>query len=153
MVSLVELPLVLPPAVAGLGLFATFGRLGLLGSTLDALGLHIALTQAAVVLAVAFVAGPFYVRTAVAAGRAFTKITGFAADVGARVLLPPVDGSEPDTFEREFAEHHQSPFAVAVSSGTSALENPADFVRRKAPDPGYSLDQVPVMTLPSGSIE
>ena|SRR5437870_5946247 len=66
-VSLVELPLVLPPAVAGLGLFATFGRLGLLGSTLDALGLHIALTQAAVVLAVAFVAGPFYVRTAVAA--------------------------------------------------------------------------------------
>jgi len=66
-VSLVELPLVLPPAVAGLGLFATFGRLGLLGSTLGALGLHIALTQAAVVLAVAFVAGPFYVRTGVAA--------------------------------------------------------------------------------------
>ncbi len=66
-ISLVELPLVLPPAVAGLGLFATFGRLGLLGSTLDALGLHIALTQAAVVLAVAFVAGPFYVRTAIAA--------------------------------------------------------------------------------------
>src|SRR5438128_1875751 len=57
-VSLVELPLVLPPAVAGLGLFATFGRLGLLGSTLDTLGLHIALTQAAVLLAVAFVAGP-----------------------------------------------------------------------------------------------
>jgi molybdate transport system permease protein len=66
-ISLVELPLVLPPAVAGLGLFATFGRLGLLGSTLDALGVQIALTQAAVVLAVAFVAGPFYVRTAIAA--------------------------------------------------------------------------------------
>jgi molybdate transport system permease protein len=66
-ISLVELPLVLPPAVAGLGLFATFGRLGLLGSTLSALGVQIALTQAAVVLAVAFVAGPFYVRTAIAA--------------------------------------------------------------------------------------
>ena len=66
-ISLVELPLVLPPAVAGLGLFATFGRLGLLGSTLNALGIRVALTQAAVVLAVAFVAGPFYVRTAVAA--------------------------------------------------------------------------------------
>jgi molybdate transport system permease protein len=65
-VSLVELPLVLPPAVAGLGLFATFGRLGLLGSTLNALGVRVALTQAAVVLAVAFVAGPFYLRTAIA---------------------------------------------------------------------------------------
>ena len=66
-VSLVELPLVLPPAVAGLGLFATFGRLGLLGSTFDALGVRVAVTQTAVVLAVAFVAGPFYVRTAIAA--------------------------------------------------------------------------------------
>jgi molybdate transport system permease protein len=67
LVSLVELPLVLPPAVAGLGLFATFGRFGLLGSTLQAFGVEVALTQAAVVLAVAFVAGPFYVRTAIAA--------------------------------------------------------------------------------------
>ncbi|HZO50404.1 MAG TPA: molybdate ABC transporter permease subunit [Gaiellaceae bacterium] len=66
-ISLVELPLVLPPAVAGLGLFAAFGRLGLLGSTLDALGIRVALTQAAVVLAVAFVAGPFFLRTAIAA--------------------------------------------------------------------------------------
>ena len=66
-VTLVELPLVLPPAVAGIGLLAAFGRLGLLGGTIDAFGIDIAFTQAAVVLAVTFVASPFYVRTAVAA--------------------------------------------------------------------------------------
>jgi len=65
--TLVELPLVLPPAVAGIGLLAAFGTLGLLGGTLDALGLSLAFTQAAVVLAVTFVASPFYVRSAVAA--------------------------------------------------------------------------------------
>ncbi|HJU47064.1 MAG TPA: hypothetical protein VJ689_02960, partial [Gaiellaceae bacterium] len=67
LVTLVELPLVLPPAVAGIGLLAAFGRLGLLGSTLEVMGIEIAFTQTAVVLAVTFVASPFYVRTAVAA--------------------------------------------------------------------------------------
>ncbi len=66
-VTLVELPLVLPPAVAGIALLAAFGRLGLLGGTLDALGISIGFTQAAVVLAVAYVASPFYLRQAIAA--------------------------------------------------------------------------------------
>ena len=66
-VVLVELPLVLPPAVAGIGLIAAFGRLGLLGGTLDAFGIRLGLTQAAVVLAVAYVSSPFYVRQAIAA--------------------------------------------------------------------------------------
>jgi molybdate transport system permease protein len=66
-VTLVELPLVLPPAVAGIGLLAAFGTLGLLGGTIDALGIELAFTQAAVVLAVAFVASPFYIRSAIAA--------------------------------------------------------------------------------------
>ena len=65
-VTLVELPLVLPPAVAGIGLLAAFGRLGLLGRHLE-LGSSIAFTKIAVVLAVAFVASPFYVRSAIAA--------------------------------------------------------------------------------------
>ena len=65
--TLVELPLVLPPAVAGIALFAAFGRAGLLGDELDALGVQIPFTQAAVVLAVAFVESPFYLRGAVAA--------------------------------------------------------------------------------------
>jgi molybdate transport system permease protein len=65
--TLVELPLVLPPAVAGIGLLAAFGRVGLLGSPLRSLGVELPFTQAAVVIAVAFVASPFYLRQAVAA--------------------------------------------------------------------------------------
>jgi molybdate transport system permease protein len=65
-ITLVELPLVLPPAVAGIGLLAAFGRLGLLGSTFSALGISIGFTQTAVVLAVAYVASPFYLRQAIA---------------------------------------------------------------------------------------
>jgi molybdate transport system permease protein len=65
-VVLVELPLVLPPAVAGIGLLAAFGRYGLLGSTLNALGVSVGLTQAAVVIAVAFVSSPLYIRQAIA---------------------------------------------------------------------------------------
>jgi molybdate transport system permease protein len=60
LVTLVELPLVLPPAVAGLGLLAAFGRMGLLHTSIP-------FTQAAVVLAVSFVASPLYVRAAIAA--------------------------------------------------------------------------------------
>lgn len=68
--TLVELPLVLPPAVAGLALLAVFGSLGLLGGAVEALGLHIAFTQGAVVLALLLVAGPLYLRFAVAAFQA-----------------------------------------------------------------------------------
>src|SRR5207244_8289249 len=59
--TLVELPLVLPPAVAGIALLAAFGRAGLLGDQLDALGIQIPFTQAAVVLAAASVESPFSV--------------------------------------------------------------------------------------------
>jgi molybdate transport system permease protein len=62
-----ELPLVLPPAVAGIALLAAFGRRGLLGDELSALGIEIPFTQVAVVMAVVFVAAPFYLRQAVAA--------------------------------------------------------------------------------------
>ncbi len=67
LLTLLELPLVLPPAVAGIGLFAAFGRFGLLGGALRAGGIQIPFTQTAVVMALAFVAMPFYVRQAVAA--------------------------------------------------------------------------------------
>jgi molybdate transport system permease protein len=65
-VTLVELPIVLPPAVAGIGLIVAFGCVGLLGSTFDALGIDVSFNQAAVVLAICLVAGPFYVRQAIA---------------------------------------------------------------------------------------
>jgi molybdate transport system permease protein len=64
--TLIEIPLVLPPAVAGIGLLAAFGRAGLLGDTLDLAGISIPFTQTAVVLAVIFVSSPFYVRFAIA---------------------------------------------------------------------------------------
>jgi molybdate transport system permease protein len=66
-ITAIELPLVLPPAVAGIGLLAAFGRRGLLGESFDALGFSIPFTQVAVVLAVVFVSSPFYVRQAIAA--------------------------------------------------------------------------------------
>ena len=59
--SLVLLPLVLPPVVGGLALLYTFGRRGLLGSELDALGIQIAFSTIAVVMAQTFVAMPFLV--------------------------------------------------------------------------------------------
>ncbi len=65
--TLLDLPLVLPPAVAGIALLITFGRRGLLGRSLDAAGIDIAFTQIAVVMAQVFVAAPFYVRAARAA--------------------------------------------------------------------------------------
>jgi molybdate transport system permease protein len=65
--TLIELPLVLPPAVAGIALFAAFGRAGLLGDTLGAAGISIPFTQAAVVFAVVFVSSPLYVRLGITA--------------------------------------------------------------------------------------
>jgi len=62
--SLVDLPIVLPPAVAGLALLLTFGRRGLLGTPLSAVGIELPFTTAAVVVASFFVAAPFYVRAA-----------------------------------------------------------------------------------------
>ncbi|MEA4908890.1 MAG: molybdate ABC transporter permease subunit [Chloroflexi bacterium] len=62
--TIIDLPTVLPPSVAGVALLITFGRRGLLGSTLGLWGIQIAFTQAAVVLAQMFIAAPFYVRAA-----------------------------------------------------------------------------------------
>jgi molybdate transport system permease protein len=66
LVAAVEIPLVLPPAVAGIGLLAAFGNRGLLGDSIEAVGISLPFTQAAVVLAIVFVASPFYVRQAIA---------------------------------------------------------------------------------------
>jgi molybdate transport system permease protein len=68
--TVTQLPVVLPPAVAGVALLLAFGRRGLLGPTLGALGVGVPFTTAAVVLAESFVAAPFYVQAAVTAFRA-----------------------------------------------------------------------------------
>lgn len=62
--TLIDLPLVLPPAVAGVALLMTFGRRGLLGGWLDELGIQIGFTTVAVVMAQVFVAAPFYIKSA-----------------------------------------------------------------------------------------
>ena len=95
-ITLVELPLVLPPAVAGIGLLAAFGRSGLLGSTFDALGFSIPFTQVAVVMAVAYVASPLYITPAIAAFQSVDpNIVAASRTLGAgpgrtffRVVLP-----------------------------------------------------------------
>ena len=93
---LVDLPLILPPTVAGVALLLAFGRRGILGGELDSLGIEVAFTTTAVVLAQLFVAAPFYIRT-VKAGfeNVSSEYEGVAATLGAsplrifrQVLLP-----------------------------------------------------------------
>lgn len=62
--TLLDLPIVLPPVVAGVGLLLTFGRNGLLGPPLELAGVSLAFSPAAVVLAQLFTSAPFYLRTA-----------------------------------------------------------------------------------------
>jgi molybdate transport system permease protein len=95
-ITLVELPLVLPPAVAGVGLLAALGRFGLLGSSLRTLGIELPFTQAAVTVAVAYVASPLYIRQAIAVFEATDPhLTAASRTLGAgpvrtffRVVLP-----------------------------------------------------------------
>jgi molybdate transport system permease protein len=65
--TLIELPLVLPPAVAGIGLLASLGPGGFLGPALQNAGIPLTLNTAAVVVALTFVAAPFYLRQGQAA--------------------------------------------------------------------------------------
>jgi molybdate transport system permease protein len=96
--SLVLLPLVLPPVVGGIALLYTFGRRGLLGSELDALGIQVAFSTTAVVLAQTFVSLPFLVVSLEGALRsAGQRYEVVAASLGAtpttvfrRVTLPLV---------------------------------------------------------------
>jgi molybdate transport system permease protein len=67
--TVIQLPIVLPPAVAGVALLLAFGRRGLLGPGLAAFGVGLPFSSAAVVLAQSFVAAPFYVQAAIAAFR------------------------------------------------------------------------------------
>lgn len=62
--TLIDLPMVLPPSVAGLALLMAYGRRGLLGPPLSSIGIELPFTIFAVILAETFVAAPFYVRSA-----------------------------------------------------------------------------------------
>ncbi len=62
--TLIDLPTVLPPLVSGLALLMAFGRYGVFGGLFERLGIQLAFTQAAVVMAQVFVAAPFYIKAA-----------------------------------------------------------------------------------------
>jgi molybdate transport system permease protein len=85
--TLIDLPMVLPPAVAGLALLMAFGRRGLLGGALDDLGIRVGFTTTAVILAQTFVASPFYVR---AARAAFARIDRRLEESAAVLGAPPL---------------------------------------------------------------
>jgi molybdate transport system permease protein len=100
LVALVELPLVLPPAVAGIGLLAAFGPAGLLGGVLRDAHIQLVLQTAGVVVALVFVAAPFYVRQGQAAFEAVdptwleaSRTLGVGeAGTFARVAIPAARG-------------------------------------------------------------
>lgn len=79
--TLIDLPMVLPPSVAGIALLVTFGRRGLIGRYLMDAGIEIAFTQAAVVMAQIFVAAPFYIKAATAGFAAINQELEQAAQI------------------------------------------------------------------------
>ena len=82
--SLVDLPIILPPAVAGIALLTAFGRRGVFGSWLESAGISVGFSTTAVILAQAFVSAPFFVRTARAGFlRVEHSLEEAAADLGA----------------------------------------------------------------------
>ena len=62
--SLIDLPVIMPPAVAGIALLMAFGRMGIVGHYLNGFGISIAFTTLAVIIAQIFVSSPFYIRQA-----------------------------------------------------------------------------------------
>ncbi len=94
-ITLVELPIVLPPAVAGIGLLVAFGRFGLVGKHFGLWG-HLSFNWLAVTFAIMLVAGPFYIRQAIAAFEAVdANLVAASRTLGAgplrtffRVVLP-----------------------------------------------------------------
>jgi molybdate transport system permease protein len=112
--TLIDLPTVLPPSVAGVALLVAFGRRGLLGAGLEALGVDLAFTQAAVVMAQTFVAAPFFIRTAA---------IGFAAVDRELIQAAMLDGAGGWRLFREVILPLASPSTVsgAVMSWARAL--------------------------------
>ncbi len=94
--AVIDLPMLLPPAVAGIALLTAFGRMGIIGGWLDDRGIQVAFSAIAVVLAQVFVSAPFFVRAARAGFlRIERDLEETAADLGAtpwvafrRITLP-----------------------------------------------------------------
>jgi len=154
----VLLPLVLPPVVGGIALLYTFGRRGLLGQQLDALGIQIAFSTTAVVLAQTFVALPFLVvslegavRTA---GRSYEAV---AATLGARpstvlwrvtlpLVAPGVAAGAVLAFARALGEFGATlTFAGSLQGVTRTLPLEIYLQRETDPDAAVALSLVLVV--------
>jgi molybdate transport system permease protein len=82
--TLLQLPVVMPPAVGGIALLLAFGRRGLFGGWLERMGLSPAFSVVAVVMAQVFVSAPFYLQAAVLAfGRLDPALLAVARTLGA----------------------------------------------------------------------
>jgi molybdate transport system permease protein len=82
--TLVDLPITIPPVVAGVALLLAFGRRGLLGRHLDVLGVSVAFTTVAVVMAQLLIASPFFVKAARAGFESVdTRLEAAARTLGA----------------------------------------------------------------------
>jgi molybdate transport system permease protein len=156
--SLVLLPLVLPPVVGGIALLYTFGRRGLLGHSLEVLGVHIAFSTTAVVLAQTFVALPFLVVSLEGALRTGgERYEAVAATLGARpstvfwrvtvpMVLPGLASGAVLAFARALGEFGATiTFAGSLQGVTRTLPLEIYLQRETDPDAAIALSLVLVV--------
>ncbi|MFC7494438.1 MULTISPECIES: ABC transporter permease [unclassified Nocardioides] len=156
--SLVLLPLVLPPVVGGIALLYTFGRRGLIGEQLDALGVQVAFSTIAVVLAQTFVALPFLVVSLEGALRtAGERYEVVAASLGARpttvfrrvtlpLVLPGLVSGAVLSFARALGEFGATiTFAGSLEGTTRTLPLYVYNLRVTDPDAAVAMSLVLVL--------
>jgi molybdate transport system permease protein len=156
--SLVLLPLVLPPVVGGIALLYTFGRQGLLGHTIDVLGLQIAFSTTAVVIAQTFVSLPFLVVSLEGSLRtAGERYEVVAATLGARpttvlrrvtlpLVLPGLAAGAVLSFARALGEFGATiTFAGSLEGVTRTLPLEIYLQRESNPDAAVALSLVLVV--------
>jgi molybdate transport system permease protein len=156
--SLVLLPLVLPPVVGGIALLYTFGRKGLLGETIDVLGLQIAFSTTAVVIAQTFVSLPFLVvslegtlRTAgqryeVVASTLGAPPTTVLRRVTLPLVLPGLAAGAVLSFARALGEFGATiTFAGSLEGVTRTLPLEIYLQRESNPDAAVALSLVLVV--------
>ena len=156
--SLVLLPLVLPPVVGGIALLYTFGRRGLLGQSLDVLGITVAFSTTAVVIAQTFVALPFLVLSLEGALRTVgTRYEAVGATLGAGpttvlrritlpLVLPALVSGAVLSFARALGEFGATlTFAGSLQGTTRTLPLEIYLQRETSPDTAVALSLVLVV--------
>jgi molybdate transport system permease protein len=156
--SLVLLPLVLPPVVSGIALLYTFGRRGLVGQALDSVGISIAFSTTAVVLAQTFVALPFLVLSLEGALRTVgTRYEAVGATLGAGpttvlrritlpLVLPALVSGAVLSFARALGEFGATlTFAGSLQGTTRTLPLEIYLQRETSPDTAVALSLVLVV--------